>query len=100
MKSAFFSIALAVSVSILTLAPGGLRADGKTDGSKSFQKWEYRVLRIRDNRKAGGRDSELRARISASQDTLNTLGADGWELVAVRNDGTSEPVFYCKRAKR
>ena len=31
-----------------------------------------------------------------SQDRLNEIGKEGWELVAV-TDGTDEPTFYFKR---
>ena len=66
------------------------------------QQWEYRALRLADTRTSGGRDRGLRGRKSSSQDALNTLGADGWELVAVREGAPSvdEPVFYFKRPKR
>lgn len=68
------------------------------DSAWSGQKWEYRVLRIEDRRQSG--TSGTRARGSASEDKLNELGAEGWELISVRNDGTSQPVFYFKRPKK
>ena len=62
------------------------------------QKWEYRVLRIEDRRQAS--TTGTGARGSASEDKLNELGAEGWELVSVRNDGSSQPLFYFKRPKK
>ena len=59
--------------------------------------WEYLVLRIDDRRRQSPPGKSARG--SASQDKLNELGAKGWELVAVRGEGTTEPVFYFKRKK-
>ena len=65
------------------------------------QQWEYRALRIPDNRPTGGRQSDIRARKSGSEEVLNQLGAEGWELVAVRATGANtDPVFYFKRPKK
>ena len=61
------------------------------------QKWEYRVLRI-ENRRTGNTSGQ-RSRGSASEEKLNELGEQGWELVSVRNDGSDQPVFYFKRPK-
>ena len=62
-------------------------------------KWEYRALRIEDRRQRSPEGT--RSRGSASEAKLNELGAQGWELVAVRNDGnSSQPVFYFKRPKK
>ena len=71
-------------------------ADGAT--AWSGQKWEYRVLRIDDRRQSN--TSGARSRGSGSEAKLNELGDQGWELISVRNDGTSEPVFYFKRPKK
>jgi hypothetical protein len=49
-----------------------------------MQKWEYKEIR------------------DASESTLNQLGADGWELVAVMATHADHPayyVFYFKRLK-
>jgi|GEM_PF-968514 len=64
--------------------------------------WEYRALRIDDRQRSGGREGDVRARRSASQETLNQLGAEGWELVAVRTDpaANNNTLFYFKRPKR
>ncbi|MEM7143888.1 MAG: hypothetical protein AAF591_02055 [Verrucomicrobiota bacterium] len=67
--------------------------------SSDHQLWEYRALRIQDRRQSGALNRDIGAREAQSEDTLNLLGAKGWELVAVRNDGSSEPVFYFKRPK-
>ena len=58
-------------------------------------KWEYRVRRIDDRR--GSPDRETGSRKSASETTLDELGAQGWELVSVRSDGSNTPIFYFKR---
>ncbi|MEM8954424.1 MAG: hypothetical protein AAGD22_09760 [Verrucomicrobiota bacterium] len=64
------------------------------------QLWEYRALRIQDRRQSGSLNRDIGAREAQSEDTLNLLGAKGWELVAIRNDGSTEPVFYFKRPKK
>lgn len=47
--------------------------------------WEYKIL---DLRQEGNIDQ-----------TLNTLGAQGWELVSVQSDGTTSGTYFLKRAK-
>ena len=59
--------------------------------------WEYRVLRIDDRRRPN--TTGTRSRGSASEEKLNELGKQGWELVSVRSEGNSEPVFYFKRRR-
>ena len=67
-------------------------------GSASVEKWEYRVVSIIEAR--GQRSEEVTARDKSSQNQLNTLGQEGWELVAVREFRTGTPVFYLKRRLR
>lgn len=57
--------------------------------------WEYKVI-YHDDRPQSG-TSGTRARSGASEDKLNKLGKEGWELVAVRSGSGSEAVFYFKR---
>lgn len=51
-----------------------------------MQKWEYKV------EKTGRQSSDL------SEDQLNGLGADGWELVATTSSDYGN-TFYFKRLK-
>ncbi|NRB75428.1 MAG: hypothetical protein HRU46_13785 [Verrucomicrobiales bacterium] len=51
-----------------------------------------------ENRRTGNTSGQ-RSRGSASEEKLNELGEQGWELVSVRNDGSDQPVFYFKRPK-
>ena len=85
--------ALVAGLALASFLPQG---QSQESGAK-VQKWEYRVLRIEDRRQSN--TSGTRARGSASEEKLNELGAEGWELISVRNDGTSQPVFYFKRPK-
>lgn len=59
--------------------------------------WEYKVI-YHDDRPQSG-TSGTRARSGASEEKLNKLGNEGWELVAVRSGPGSEAVFYFKRKK-
>lgn len=59
--------------------------------------WEYKVIHHDDRPQSG--TSGTRARSGASEEKLNKLGAEGWELVGVRNGTGSEAVFYFKRMK-
>lgn len=93
-----FAMVVAVVVTVVTTGFDA-RAEDAAATTASVQKWEYRALRIPDGRPSGGRKPELNARRSGSQETLNQLGEEGWELVAVRNDTDGEPVFYLKRPK-
>jgi len=58
-------------------------------------KWEYKVM-YHDDRPQSG-TSGTRARSGASEEKLNKLGKEGWELVSVRSGPGSEAVFYFKR---
>ena len=86
---------LLLTVSLLIAwAPSGRSADRV--------EWEYRVLRIDDSNpeEKGVRPS---SRSGGAEETLNKLGAEGWELVAVRVDSASArraPIFYFKRVKQ
>ena len=95
---------VALATFALSFLSPGVRAQDASDKANLFEKtqWEYRALRIDDRQRSGGREADLRARRSSSQDALNQLGAEGWELVAVRNDpaANSNTVFYFKRLKR
>jgi len=42
---------------------------------------------------------EYKAVWSASEESLNSLGAQGWELVAVTGGGSMSERFYLKRAR-
>ena len=57
--------------------------------------WEYKVM-YHDDRPQSG-TSGTRARSGASEEKLNKLGKEGWELVSVRSGPGSEAVFYFKR---
>ncbi len=98
MKKRFLSlfVALAAGVGIWFSSSDSTVAQDSAS-AWSGQKWEYRVLRIDDRR--GSNTSGQRSRGSASEAKLNELGEQGWELISVRNDGSSEPVFYFKRPK-
>ena len=102
MKTPLLSLILlaviAAFISVPLFSDSDLRAqETKTAPSVEFQKWEYRALRIQCRRQTGTLNRELSAREAQSEDTLNLLGQEGWELVTVRNDGSTEPVFYFKR---
>lgn len=62
-----------------------------------LQQWEYKVIHHDDRPQSG--TSGTRARSGASEEKLNKLGKEGWELVGVRNGAGSEAVFYFKRKK-
>ncbi len=49
--------------------------------------WEYKVLDFRLERTEN------------IEKTLGSLGAQGWELVAVQSDGTISGTYFFKRAK-
>lgn len=102
-KSVFLPLTLTAifaAVIFATLLSGSdARAQDAPKSAWAGQKWEYRALRIPDRRQTGARERDLRARRSGSQEVLNQIGAEGWELVAVRNDSASDPVFYFKRPK-
>jgi hypothetical protein len=103
MKTPILSLLLLTVIAALIMVPffngADVNAQEKVeDATKSnHQKWEYRALRIQDRRQSGSLNRELGVREAQSEDTLNLLGEKGWELVAVRNDGSTEPVFYFKR---
>ena len=88
-------IAAAILLPFLS-APDATAQETAADNDKAWsgQKWEYRVRRIDDRR--SGTDRETGTRKSRSEEVLDELGAQGWELVAVRPEGSS-PVFYFKR---
>ena len=68
--------------------------------SKSIRKttqWEYKVIHHDDRPQRG--TSGTRARSGASEEKLNALGEQGWELVSVRNGAGSVAVFYFKRQR-
>jgi hypothetical protein len=94
--------AIAAAFVLSALSPELRAQDAKAKPTVSGLQWDYRALRIDDRQRSGGRESDIPARRSASQETLNQLGADGWELVAVRTDPTANnnTVFYFKRPKR
>ena len=63
--------------------------------------WEYRVIRIDDSRPEE-KGSRTTGRSGGAEESLNKLGAEGWELVAVRVDASATrraPIFYFKRPK-
>ena len=95
------TIAAAVVLTTMMTTSGVNAQDApRPAAARAGQQWEYRALRIQDRRPASGRERELGARRSGSEATLNQLGAEGWELVAVRDEGNnSDPVFYFKRRK-
>ena len=95
MKVISFSILVIALVLVLDFTPPAVGQDPEVKWSGP--KWEYLVLRIDDRRQ--GNTSGSRTRSSASEEKLNTVGEEGWELVSVRSDGTSMPVFYFKRKK-
>ena len=96
MKAALLSLLLPICMmGIGPISTSNAQEDG--EAKWTGPQWEYLVLRIEDRRRSS--PAGTTARGSASQDKLNELGKQGWELVAVRNDGTSEPVFYFKRKK-
>lgn len=104
MKTSILSFSLLAVIAAFIMVPiltgSDLRAQESQEADASatdHQKWEYRALRIQDRRQSGSLNRDLGAREAQSEDTLNLLGQKGWELVAVRNDGSTEPVFYFKR---
>jgi hypothetical protein len=94
--------AIAAALVLSALSPELRAQEVETKPTVVGLQWDYRVLRIDDRQRSGGRESDIQARRSASQETLNQLGADGWELVSVRTDpaGNNNTVFYFKRPKR
>ena len=105
MKQGIISLGVGAALVVIT-AVSLDRAPAQEAGEKAASKapvtaWEYRALRIPDRRMAGARAGDVRARKSGAQDVLNELGAEGWELIAVRGvEATADPVFYFKRPKR
>ncbi len=97
MNMRFLSLAVALSAGAAIWFSSSDSTIAQEEKAWGGQKWEYRVLRIEDRRT--GNTSGQRSRGSASEEKLNELGEQGWELVSVRNDGSSQPVFYFKRPK-
>jgi hypothetical protein len=104
MKTPILSLSLLTVIAAFVMVPmfnaPNLRAQESKEPAASasaHQKWEYRAIRIQDRRQSGSLNRDLGVREAQSEDTLNLLGQKGWELVAVRNDGSTEPVFYFKR---
>jgi hypothetical protein len=65
----------------------------KTNTNNDGKVWEYKV---------GAATVGSLGGFASVQDQLNQLGAEGWELVAVENVGTTTPpsaIYYLKRAK-
>lgn len=83
---------------LLSLSGSNTDAQETDRTPEGLQKWEYLVRRIED--RAGRRDRDTGTWHSASEETMNQLGLLGWELVDVRNDGSSTPVFYFKRLQK
>jgi hypothetical protein len=102
MKTSVLSLVLLAVIAAFAMVPmfdgSILRAQESKDTTVSLHKsWEYRALRIGDRNRSGTLNRDIGARHSESEDTLNLLGAEGWELLTVRSDGPGEPVFYFKR---
>jgi hypothetical protein len=67
---------------------------GWTMSRPAAQRWEYRIIYLKD----GNRPDK-------SQDTINALGSEGWELISVERElvsGSSYDgaAFYFKRQKQ
>ena len=100
MKKIIMSLSLAVTVTLLLMAlpQAETFAQAQKSGSMEIQKWEYRVVTFSSSRGQTAGDVEsLRARNKDSEKALNELGAEGWELVAVRENPSRDPVYYFKR---
>lgn len=95
------TLAAGVAVACFGLSQTLAQSDeSPTEANSTVQKWEYRVMRI-DSRQPEEAGRTGRARGNA-EEVLNELGAEGWELVAVRLDNTTPaaaPIFYFKRPK-
>ena len=79
-----------VLIFLSLLAWAGHANAQKTSTNTEKKVWEYKVGAAMVN----GTPSV--------QDELNQLGAEGWELVAVENVGSTTPpaaIYYLKRAK-
>ena len=66
-------------------------------------KWEYTVVALKTKIHVSRREREKNPTIENVQNELNTLGEEGWELVAVQNvrleTGMLFTVAYLKREK-
>lgn len=87
-----------IGLTVLLSFPSSTKVNAQDSKSSwSGPSWEYKVIYYDDRPQSG--TSGTRARSSASESKLNTLGKEGWELVSVRTGSGSEAVFYFKRKK-
>ena len=95
-----FVAGAAVLVGFVVLIWGPSVVAQESEGSSvSGQKWEYRVLVIREQRR--GNAPEVQAWQKTSEKQLNEVGALGWELVDTREarTGSDHTVLYLKRPR-
>ncbi len=107
MKTYAIAICLVIAATLFLPFSESRNANAQEpEGSKkkawSGQKWEYRVLRIASARpeEPGRRPT---GRTGDAEAELNRLGEEGWELVTIRIDSSSNrtsPIFYFKRPKK
>ena len=91
--------ALLVGVAVLLWGPS-VEAQETGGASGAVQKWEYRVLVVRELRR--GNAPEVQAWQKTSEKQLNEMGELGWELVDTRQarSGRDDTVLYLKRPRR
>lgn len=96
-----WSVPIAIAIAVLAVA-GFLSATARTADPPKPAQWEYRVLGGYDLGRLGGAKELGGAGYEDVEKGLTKLGADGWELVAVRNRGPaiSENDYYLKRLKK
>ena len=80
---------LAIGLLVISLATVSSKGHNQATAQDNFPKvrlWEYKSLRVDGN--------------ARSDEQLNILGAEGWELVSTAYvPGRNEVVFYFKRAR-